>query len=85
MCQANVERVIGLLATDEAFRRRFVENPQALLQTLIERGVELSPSEMHALALIDSDQLARFADALDPRLQKVDLRCGADIEPEREA
>ncbi len=73
MSQSNVERVIGLLATDEALRRRFTESPQAALRGLIERGVELTPCEFYALVSIDPRRLARFADALDPRLQKTDL------------
>jgi hypothetical protein len=74
MSQVNVERVIGLLATDEAFRRRFKEDPQATLRTLIERGTALTPCEYHALASLDPRRLERFAGGLDPRLQKSDLR-----------
>lgn len=78
MSQSNVERVIGLLATDEAFRRRFVEDPWAALQSLVERGVELTGCELHALVRIDPRHLGRFADALDPRLQKTDLQGGGE-------
>ena len=73
MSQRNVERVIGRLVTDEAFRRRFAQAPRAVLQGLAAGGVELNPCELQALAAIDSRELARFADAIDPRLQKSDL------------
>lgn len=77
MSQVNVERVIGLMATDEAFRRRFAENPRGTLQELIDHGLVLTWCEQHALASIDLHQLQRFADAIDPRLQKTDLKGGA--------
>lgn len=74
MSQSNVERIIGVLATDEGFRRRFVENPGATLQSIIETGIELTVCERRALVTLDPDQLARFADAIDARLQKSDLK-----------
>ena len=77
MSQPNVERAIGLLATDEALRRRFEADPRTTLQQLMERGVELTWCEHQALASLDPDQLTRFAAAIDARLQKADLRQGA--------
>ena len=53
MSQRGVERVIGRLATDEEFRRRFAENPAAILQEAIACGVELTSLEVQALASID--------------------------------
>ncbi len=76
MSQPNVERVLGLLVTDEAFRRRFAGDPRSALQLLIEQGMQLSSCEQMALAATDLDQLARFAAALDPRIQKSDLTGG---------
>ena len=75
MSQRNVERVIGRLVTDEVFRRRFVASPDAALRELSMFGVELNACELQALAAIDAEELDRFADAIDPRLQKSDL-CG---------
>ena len=72
MSQKNVERVIGLLATDEALRRRFAEDSKAALESLAERGVELTAWEMQALAALDRCDLAHFAGCIDPRLQKTD-------------
>ncbi len=76
MSQRNVERVIGRLATDEALRRRFAEDPGATLEGLTEGGLELTSCERLALATIDLRLLALFANALDPRIQKSDLRGG---------
>jgi len=75
--QSNVERVVGLLVTDEAFRRRFAEDPRATLQQLIETGIGLTRCEQQAIAEIDLRELARFAELIDPRLQKIDLKRGA--------
>jgi hypothetical protein len=74
MSQVNVEKIIGLLATDEAIRRRFSENPQAVLAELAERGVELNACERWSLARLDPRELARFAQAIGDRLQKADLK-----------
>lgn len=77
MSQVNVERVLGLLVTDEAFRRRFENDPQSAIRELIEGGVQLNSCEQRALAATDLAQLSRFAAAIDPRLQKTDLKRGA--------
>lgn len=74
MSQANVERVIGRLATDEAFRRRFAEDRPALLAELAAAGVELTGCERRALEGLDVSAAGRFAAALDPRIQKCDLK-----------
>jgi hypothetical protein len=74
MSQTHVERVIGQLVTDEAFRRRFAHDPRTALLELAERGVQLNACETEALLHIDLRALARCADAIDPRLQKTDLR-----------
>jgi len=76
MSQPNVERVIGVLATDEGFRRRFAADPCGALQQLIEGGIELTACERFALATLDPAELTRFADAIDARLQKTDLEGG---------
>jgi len=82
MSQSNVERLIGLLATDEAFRRRFTADPRGTLQNMLERGMRLTPCEFHALAAMDPDTLRHFADAIDPRIQKCDLNQNCEIQGE---
>ena len=77
MSQPNVERVIGRLVTDEAFRRRFASDPKTTLQDLVNGGFDLNPCELQALVSTDPRLLALCAAAFDPRLQKIDLHGGA--------
>jgi hypothetical protein len=74
MSQRHVERVIGKLATDESFRARFLEDPAAALGDLAADGIELNDCERRALLGIEPAALIGFADALDPRIQKSDLK-----------
>ena len=76
MSQPNVERVIGILATDESIRREFNTNPRVALQRMMDRGMELTECEQWAIATLDPTDLSRFAGALDARLQKSDLHGG---------
>jgi len=76
MSQLCVERIIGLLATDEGLRRRFRKNPRAALQEMLDRGLELNPCELASLAALDAREITRFAQSIDPRLQKIDLHGG---------
>ena len=71
MSQRNVEALIGKLATDEGYRRRFIAERVAVLRELVARGCELMTVEIQALLAIDSDALESFASVIDPRLQKV--------------
>jgi len=73
MTQRNVEQVIGRIVTDEGFRRRFEEKPFEALFEIVASGVELTTLELSALAAMDPALVARFADALDPRIQKAGL------------
>lgn len=77
MSQVCVERIIGMLATDEGLRRRFLENPDIALREALDRGMELTPSELRSLASLDPDGLAEFAESIDPRLQKTELEGSA--------
>ena len=76
MSQLCVERIIGLLATDEGLRHRFRKNPRAALQEMLDGGLELNECEIASLAALDTRELLRFARSIDPRLQKVDLHGG---------
>jgi hypothetical protein len=71
MSQQNVERVIGRIVTDQGFRRRFERKPVDALFEIVASGMELTTVELQALAGLDPSHVARFADGLDPRLQKV--------------
>ncbi len=72
MSQHNVELIVGRLLTDETFRRSFCEDPMAALSRLAAAGVQLTCVEAEALCGISPDLATRFADALDPRIQKAD-------------
>ena len=74
MCQRSVERVIGRLVTDEAFRRRFAKDRAAVLAELAAHGLDLNECERSALATLDLKSLGRYADRIDPRLLKTDLQ-----------
>ena len=72
MAHRSVESIIGRLATDEGFRRRFVADPLATLSELTRQGCELTAVEIRGLACLDAIAIDRFASIIDPRLQKVD-------------
>ena len=74
MSQMFVERVIGLLATDEGLRSSFEKDPGAVLAAMVEKGMDLTECERWALSRVDTRELKRFAQSVDPRLQKCDLR-----------
>src|SRR5260221_14383134 len=74
MSQRTVEAVIGRLVTDEGFRRRFRDNPEAVIDELIANGTLLTAVERRALVQMDAKACEQFADRVDPRLQKICLR-----------
>jgi hypothetical protein len=74
MSQRTVEAVIGRLVTDEGFRRRFRDNPAAVIDELIASGTVLTAVERQALLEMDAIACEQFADRVDPRLQKISLR-----------
>jgi hypothetical protein len=73
MCQRTVETLIGKLMTDEAFRRRFAADRQAVLTELVACGFVVNACEREALGTLDLAALGRWAEEIDPRLQKADL------------
>jgi len=70
MSQRGVEVVLGRLATDEVLRRRFAVGSRRTLDELEAQGLELTALERDALEGLDVATLQRFAEAIDPRLQK---------------
>jgi hypothetical protein len=72
--QQVVESVIGRLACDEEYRARFAQDRAALIDELVGRGLPLTPVECRALLEIDCSACEEFAERLDPRILKVDLR-----------
>jgi hypothetical protein len=74
MSQKGVEMVVGRLATDEAFRRHFIEASAEVLDRMVSAGeVQLTRAERAALVSTSPDVWDRIADAIDPRLQKLSL------------
>jgi len=41
---------------------------------MLDRGLELNECELASLVDLDAREIARFARAIDPRLQKIDVR-----------
>ena len=74
MTHRDVEKLIGRLATDPALRRRFAEDPAAVLDGFREQGYELTAVELEALVSTDADALRALAESLDARLQRIDLK-----------
>jgi hypothetical protein len=74
MSQRNVEAVVGRLATDEDFRIQFQVDRAAVIDDLVARGTELTHVERQALLDLDFGACERFAERVDPRIQKVCLR-----------
>ena len=70
MSHRNVETLIGRLATDPMLRRRFIQDPAAVLGELRDQGVELTPIEIEALASTDPGALRAFAASIDRRIRK---------------
>ena len=84
MTQRNVETLIGRLATDSRFRRRFLEDPRRVLAEFREHGFELTTVEKDALAGMDAQAMKAFADAVDRRIQMVELPHDTEITDQKE-
>jgi hypothetical protein len=72
MSHRNVETLLGRLATDPDFRRRFISDREAALAQFREQGYELSAIELTALMSMNAEAIHAFADALDARLRKAE-------------
>jgi hypothetical protein len=68
MSQQAVERTIGKLVTDEAFRRRFAADPP---RASLEAGLALSATELSALVRISAAALDRLARTLDDSIRRL--------------
>ena len=76
MTQRTVEVVLGKLATDEDVRGRFRKEPRTTVAKLVGPEDSLTPVEEDALSSLDPDVLDRFADTIDPRIQKIRIPLG---------
>jgi hypothetical protein len=68
MRQGAVERTLGKLVTDAAFRARFFAEPALASLTA---GLALSPVELEALAHLSPRGLAHFSRRLDERIRRL--------------
>jgi hypothetical protein len=79
LAQRTVELLIGRLITDEQFRSDFLDDPEATLLALCERGVDLSRTEIAALVATNRVLWQQAAELIDPRLQKASLKNEARV------
>ncbi len=70
MSQRSVERALGKMVTDEAFRREFTANAA---RACVETGLDLLPEEMEALRRVPHDMLDRLASCLDGRICRLSV------------
>jgi hypothetical protein len=70
MSQMAVERVVGKLVTDEAFRKRFLRDPR---KASFHEGFDLSHEELDALARIPRVALAALSERLDDRICRLHI------------
>jgi len=70
MGQQAVERALGKLVTDEAFRARFFANPETASW---EAGLQLSPMELDALSKLSHEALVQLGEVLDKRISRAPL------------
>jgi hypothetical protein len=72
MAHKTVQFIIGRILTDEELREKFLAAPIETLSSFRESGLELTDTEVDALASIDREFWKSGAESIDPRLQ----RCG---------
>jgi hypothetical protein len=70
MSQRSVERALGKMVTDEAFRREFMRSPA---RASLQAGLDLLPEEMEALRGVPHDMLSRLASCLDGRICRLSV------------
>ena len=73
MTHRNVETLLGRLLTDAVLRRRFTDDPVAVLQEFRTQGHELTQVELDALAATDPAVLRSVAETLDRRLRRAEV------------
>ena len=78
MSQGAVERALGKLVTDDAFRARFFAEPALASLTA---GLALSPVELEALAHLSPRVLAHFSRRLDDRIRRLPVAAAQRAAP----
>ena len=70
MSQGAVEKTLGKLVTDDAFRNRFFTDPAV---ASIAAGLELSSGELEALSRLPKNAVVWFSRWLDDRLRRLPI------------
>ena len=78
MSQRDVERTLGRLLTDPAFRRDFFRNPGS---ACLQLGIQLAAHEVDALLRVSPRQLASLGGQLDDRICRLDIEDLNDPSP----
>jgi len=79
MSQQDVERTLGRMLTDQAFREAFFQNPA---QACLLFGIRLTQHETEALLRVPRSPLVGLGGRLDDRICRLHVR--ADEHPKRE-
>jgi hypothetical protein len=79
MSHAAVERTLGKLLTDEAFRDRFFADPAVASFTA---GLVLSTAELDALSRLPREALSQLSRRLDDRIRRLRLDQDEGLLPE---
>lgn len=81
MSQQSVERALGKMVTDEAFRNDFFTDPE---RASLNAGLDLLSDEMEALRRVPRQMLDRLGARLDGRICRLPVpRCGFSTEHTR--
>ncbi len=75
MSQTDVERTLGRLLTDAAFRQGFFQDPDRACLLL---GVRLAPHELEALLRVPRRRLGNLSEKLDDRICRLHIEHADD-------
>jgi len=79
MSQQDVERTLGRMLTDEAFREAFFQDPA---QACLLSGIRLAAHEAEALLRVPRPALSHLAGRLDDRICRLHVRGSEHLKPE---
>jgi hypothetical protein len=83
MAHKTVELIIGRILTDEDLRERFLVSPGDALTALRDMGLDLTNTEIDALARTDRRLWISGVEWIDSRLQRCDIGSSARTSRDR--